>query len=158
MVRTFCITCIAALGLAAVFDDAAIQSVYAADEQFDLASGFKNPPDRAKPRAYWAWMNGNFSLPHLTRDLEEAADKGLSGLDIFDIGAKDPDGLIPAGPAFMGPASVEAIAHAVREASRLGLKIGLDYIQQLERRRAVGQTRTWRDGDFLFSNRYRRAR
>ena len=90
-----------------------------------LAEGFKKPPLEARPRAYWVWMNGNYSLPQITRDLEEAKDKGMSGLDIFDIGARDPEGIVPAGPAFLGEEYIEAIAHAMREAKRLDLYLGL---------------------------------
>ena len=89
-----------------------------------LEDGFRDPPLSARPRAYWAWMNGNVSLSQLTRDLEEMKEKGLSGLDIFDVGARDPEGIIPDGPAFLGPESVEAICYAIREATRLGLELG----------------------------------
>lgn len=91
---------------------------------FILAEGFLNPPLSARPAAYWAWLNGNVSLPQLTRELEEMKDKGLSGAYIFDVGARDPEGVIPAGPAFMGPESLRAISHAVKEATRLGLELG----------------------------------
>jgi hypothetical protein len=90
----------------------------------DLVNGFLSPPMSAKPRAYWAWMNGNVSLSQLTRDLEEMKDKGLSGLDIFDIGAMDPDSVVPKGTEFMGDESIEAICYAIREATRLGLELG----------------------------------
>jgi len=89
-----------------------------------LADGFLNPPASARPGAYWAWMNGNVNLPQLTRDLEEMKDKGLSSALIFDVGARDPDRVVPAGPAFMGPESLQAICHAIREATRLGVDIG----------------------------------
>ncbi|MBD3265480.1 hypothetical protein GF373_02320 [bacterium] len=91
----------------------------------DLAVGFDNPPHAARPHAYWAWMNGYVSIPQLTKELENMKEKGLAGLEIFDIGAKDPENIVPAGPAFMGAESVQAIAHAVREAGRLGMEIGL---------------------------------
>ena len=94
-------------------------------DDINLHDGFLNPPMSARPRAYWAWMNGNVSLSQLTRDLEEMKDKGLSGLDIFDIGARDPEGVVPDGPAFLGEESVEAICYAIREATRLGLELGL---------------------------------
>lgn len=90
-----------------------------------LEEGFKNPPVEAKPRAYWAWMNGIYSLPQITRDLEEVKDKGMSGLDIFDIGARDPEHKMPAGPEFLGDEYIEAVLHAMREAKRLGLYLGL---------------------------------
>ena len=83
-----------------------------------LEDGFDNPPLSARPRAYWAWMNGNVSIPHLTKDLEEMKDKGLGGLDIFDIGARDPFGVVPEGVEFLGKESMEAIGHAVREAGQ----------------------------------------
>jgi hypothetical protein len=60
-----------------------------------LEDGFKNPPMPARPRAYWAWINGNVNLPQLTRELEEYKDKGLAGVDIFDIGAVDPNKVVP---------------------------------------------------------------
>ncbi|MBN2327392.1 MAG: hypothetical protein JXR73_09570 [Candidatus Omnitrophica bacterium] len=99
--------------------------IAAADSHPTLEDGFSNPPAIARPHAYWVWVNGNSDPAQLTRDLEEMKDKGLAGLEIFDIGAKDPLGVVPEGPAFFGPESLKAIAHAVREASRLDLEIGL---------------------------------
>jgi hypothetical protein len=89
-----------------------------------LEEGFKNPPLSALPRAYWAWINGNVNLPQLTHELEEYKDKGFSGLDIFDIGAVDPNKVVPEGNQFLGEESVEAITYAVKEAKRLGLELG----------------------------------
>lgn len=61
----------------------------------------------------------------MTVELEEMKAKGIGGVYIFDIGAQDPRGIVPAGPAFMGPESLEAIGHTVREATRLGMEVGL---------------------------------
>ena len=62
----------------------------------------------------------------ITRDLEAMARGGLRGGEIWDVAAAaDPDGRVPAGPAFLGPESARLIAHAIREADRLGLSIGL---------------------------------
>jgi len=33
-----------------------------------LLSGFQNPPDSAKPRAWWHWMNGNVTKEGITAD------------------------------------------------------------------------------------------
>lgn len=95
------------------------------DAEISLEEGFVNPPLSAKPRAYWAWINGNVSLSQLTRDLEEIKEKGLSGFDIFDVGARDRQNIVPLGVEFLGEESMEAIGHAIREASRLGLELGL---------------------------------
>jgi len=90
-----------------------------------LARGFANPPASARPAVYWAWVNGDVSLPQLTRDLEEFKAKGISKAYIFEFGARDPRKIVPAGPAFMGPESSKAIAHAIREAKRVGIEMGL---------------------------------
>jgi hypothetical protein len=92
----------------------------------NLASGFKDPGPQARPRAYWNWLNGAVTLDGLTRDLEEAKDKGLGGLEMWDTEAmRNPGGFVPAGPPFMGPESVAAMHHSMREAKRLGLDLGL---------------------------------
>ena len=91
-----------------------------------LADGFINPPLSARPGAYWVWNNGNVNLSRLTYELEEMKDKGLSGYDIFDVGERFPEeGVIPPGPPFMGKESVESICYAIKEATRLGLELGL---------------------------------
>ena len=52
--------------------------------------------------------------------------KGMSGADIWDVRANaDPEQMIKAGPPFLGPESLDAIAHAVKEANRLGLRLGM---------------------------------
>ena len=91
-----------------------------------LEEGFKNPPVSVRPKGYWDWMNGNFDLARLTYELEEAKAQGMAGFDIFDIGAvSNPGGIVPAGPEFMGKECLEAIHHAVKEATRLDMELGL---------------------------------
>ncbi len=91
-----------------------------------LAEGFREPGIEARPRAYWNWLNGAVTLDGLTRDLQEAKAKGLGGLEMWDTEAmRNPDGFVPAGPPFMGPESVAAMHHSMKEAKRLGLELGL---------------------------------
>ena len=93
----------------------------------ELAAGFENPGKQARPRAYWNWLNGDVTHEGLTRDLEEAKAKGLGGLQMWDTEAmRNPDDFVPAGPAFMGPESVAAMHHSMKEAKRLGLDLGLN--------------------------------
>jgi hypothetical protein len=92
----------------------------------ELLKGFRNPGKEFRPRAYWDWLNGDVSLPGLTRDLEEAKDKGLGGLLMWDTQAMiNPNGFVPAGPPFLGRESVDAIHHSMKEAARLDLDLGL---------------------------------
>ena len=111
------------IGLALLF--AATSSVATADT---LEDGFKNPPQEAGVRCWWWWLNSNVTKDAITRDLEAMHDKGFSGAMIFDAGTElrwGPDGNPPNGPQFAGPEWTELYLHALNEAKRLDLKIGL---------------------------------
>ena len=87
---------------------------------------FRNPPIQARPSALWTWLNGHVDHKQITRELEEMKAKGMRGAIIWDLGAlSDPDKIIPAGPEFLGPESLKSIHHALDEAERLGLEMGI---------------------------------
>jgi hypothetical protein len=87
---------------------------------------FANPPRESQPGAYWAWLNGTVDHARMTREMEEAKALGMRGFEIWDIGALvDPKKLVPAGPAFLGQESLRSIKHAMTEAKRLGLELGM---------------------------------
>lgn len=87
---------------------------------------FANPPVHNRPGAFWDWLNGSITTDQITRDLEAMKRSGMRGAEIWDVAAyADPDKRVPAGPAFLGPESTRLIAHAIREADRLGLEIGI---------------------------------
>ena len=98
-----------------------------AAEREPVAALFQEPPIEARPGAFWDWMNGNVDLDRMTYELEEMKAKGMSGVEIWDIGVinPNPEEPIPAGPAFLSPESLNAINHAVNEADRLGLHLGI---------------------------------
>jgi hypothetical protein len=87
-------------------------------------SHFADPPWEARPSTYWVWLNGFTDRRSMTRELEELKKAGISAVYILEIGARAGD-RVPAGPAYMGTESLQAIAHAVREAGRLGMEVGL---------------------------------
>src|SRR6059058_4444840 len=85
----------------------------------DLAKGFVNPPDSARPHTWWHWCNGNISKEGITADLEAMKKVGIGGAQIFNV---DVD--IPAGPTpFMTDKWRECIKHAAKEAARLGIEL-----------------------------------
>ncbi|MHC4176919.1 MAG: glycosyl hydrolase, partial [Planctomycetota bacterium] len=90
----------------------------------DLATGFANPPDAAKPRVYWWWLNNLVSEKGITRDLEQFKAKGIGGVLLFNAGG--PAGPTPSGPDFMGREWRDMVKHAVREADRLGLEVSIN--------------------------------
>lgn len=95
-------------------------------KKITLEQGFKNPPTEARPKGYWCLVNGNLDLTQMTEELKEYKEKGIGTLDLWDVaGWVDPDSVVPAGPPFMSDESVQAIAHAIREAGRIGVDIGL---------------------------------
>ncbi|MGB3617104.1 MAG: glycosyl hydrolase [Catalinimonas sp.] len=91
-----------------------------------LEAGFDDPPVSARPKGYWVLVSGNFSLSRMTEELREYKEKGMGGVDIWDVpGWVDEEGVIPPGPRFMGDESLQAIAHGIREGKRLGMEMGL---------------------------------
>jgi len=50
----------------------------------DLETGFMTPPDSAKPRVWWHWMNGNITKDGIRADLEWMHRIGIGGFQNFD--------------------------------------------------------------------------
>ncbi len=114
------------LGTAAISAPAQISSARAGAPT--LEAGWQNPPDAAKLRAYWWWLNGNVTKASITRDLEEMERQGFGGALICDAGgaAQDGNAEVPHGPTFFSPAWRELYKHTLREANRLGLEMSLN--------------------------------
>ncbi len=86
-----------------------------------IEDGFRAPPSSAKPQTLWFWMNGNVSRDGITRDLEAMARVGLGGAIAYDGGA-----YLPEGPAkYLSPEWRSLMTHAIKEADRLGLTLGM---------------------------------
>jgi hypothetical protein len=92
-----------------------------------LEEGFKDPPREAGVRCWWWWLNSNVTKEAITRDLQAMHDKGFSGAMIFDAGNNKrlKKGIVPNGPQFGGEKWAELYLHALQEAKRVDLKIGL---------------------------------
>ncbi|MDF9799362.1 hypothetical protein OKW21_004625 [Catalinimonas alkaloidigena] len=94
-----------------------------------LKEGFQNPPNRAKPKVYWWWLNGYVDTVRLKEELRAVKEAGIGGVDIFEIGTarySNPGNMVPAGPAFMGEESLNTIRLAIEEATKLDLAVGLN--------------------------------
>ncbi|MAU71193.1 MAG: glycoside hydrolase [Pseudozobellia sp.] len=50
----------------------------------ELAKNFQNPPNEAKPRVWWHWMNGNITKEGIKNDLNWMAETGIGGFQNFD--------------------------------------------------------------------------
>ena len=92
----------------------------------ELREGFEDPPIHARPKGFWCWINGNFDLERITQELEQSKANGMGGYDIWDVSPiSDVESKVSAGPPFMGKESTDAIVHAIKEATRLNLELGL---------------------------------
>ena len=90
----------------------------------ELEEAFAHPPESARAWCYWWWLNGAASKEGITRDFEEMKRQGISGALLFDAGQAGPPA--PRGPHFMSPQWREMFKHAVREADRLGIALGVN--------------------------------
>ena len=86
-----------------------------------LKEGFINPPQSARPRVWWHWMNGNISRDGIRKDLEWMNRAGLGGIHIFDAGKKTPQ-VVPQRIIYMTPEWKECYAYAVALADSLGME------------------------------------
>ena len=103
---------------------AGLRDIARSETPVDLPSQFLNPPNRAKPYAWWHWMGADFSQPGITKDLEAMKAAGLGGAVIFNVGSGVGNNPWPE-QTYRGKAYWDAVRHALAEAKRLGMEISL---------------------------------
>jgi hypothetical protein len=86
-----------------------------------LEAGFKNPPNEAKPRVWWHWMNGNITKEGIRLDLEWMKRVGIGGFQNFDA-SLFADKVVDQRLVYMTPEWKEAFLYATTLADQLGLE------------------------------------
>jgi hypothetical protein len=110
--------------VAAAFALVALSSLDAQTGDDVLVSGFRNPPDSARPRTWWHWTGGNITREGITKDLEWMKRVGIAGFQLADVGTGG--GQTVAHTIDFGtPEWFDAVRHAASEADRLGLEMTL---------------------------------
>jgi alpha-L-rhamnosidase/Glycosyl hydrolases family 2, sugar binding domain len=89
-----------------------------------LEDGFSNPPDSAKPRVWWHWLNGNVTKEGITADLEWMKRVNIGGMQMFDGNLNTPV-FVDKKLVWMTPEWKDAFRHAGSEADRLGLEMSM---------------------------------
>lgn len=89
-----------------------------------LHAGFVNPPDAARPRTWWHWMDGNVSATGIRSDLAWMKRVGLGGLQQIDASLQTPQ-VVPERVVYGSPAWQADLRLAASEADRLGLEFGI---------------------------------
>ncbi len=91
-----------------------------------LAAEFLRVPPEARPGCYWWWFGGHVDRAGITHDLEEFAAKGIG--EVLIVNSRNfglPDSTPDPAP-FLSPAWRDLNQHALREAKRLGIAVGVN--------------------------------
>jgi hypothetical protein len=86
-----------------------------------LKSGFENPPESARPRVWWHWMNGNITQEGIKLDLEWMHRVGIAGFQNFDAALSTPQ-VVDHRLAYMTPEWRDAFKYATTLADQLGME------------------------------------
>ncbi len=90
-----------------------------------LLDGFRTPPQIARPRVWWHWMNGNVTEDGIRRDLEWMHRIGIGGVDAIDASIATPQ-IVPHRLVYMSPEWKHAFLYAARLADRLGMELSIN--------------------------------
>ena len=93
-------------------------------DEKQLEQGFVNPPDEAKPRVWWHWMNGNVTKEGIKADLEWMHRVGIGGFQNFDAGLNSPQ-VVDNRLIYMTPEWKEAFLYTTKLADSLGLEMAI---------------------------------
>ena len=90
----------------------------------DLEKGFLNPPQSAKPRVWWHWMNGNITKEGIRADLEWMKRVDIGGFQNFDAALNTPQ-VIKKRLIYMTPEWKDAFLFTTKLADSLGLEMAI---------------------------------
>lgn len=91
----------------------------------ELRQDFVSPPEAAKPRCYWYWMDGHITKEGITKDLEAMRRIGIGEGYIGVISGQSGLPADASAPLALSDEWWSFIEHAIREGGRLGVDIGL---------------------------------
>ena len=98
---------------------AAAQSVTRAGDA--LVRAFHTPPNAARPRVWWHWMNANVTQDGIDKDFAWMTRVGIGGVQNFD-GSLNTPRIVSTPLPFMSDGWKAAFRHAVSRADSLGLE------------------------------------
>ena len=87
----------------------------------ELQEGWTNPPQSARTRVWWHWMNGNITKDGIRKDLEWMHRVGLGGVHNFDAALGTPT-VVDKRLIYMDEGWQDAFRYAVGIADSLGLE------------------------------------
>ena len=90
----------------------------------ELKVGWQMPPQDARPRVWWHWMNGNITREGIRKDLEWMKRIGLGGFQNFDASLGTPQ-IVDKRLIYMDEGWQDAFAYATSLADELGLEMAI---------------------------------
>jgi hypothetical protein len=115
---------VASFGLVALLCAPALQ-LHAAPAGDPLKEGLRAPPESARPRVWWHWMDGNISKEGIRLDLDWMHSIGIGGVDIIDASLATPQ-IVKKPLVYMTPAWQDAFRYAVGLAHSQGFEVSID--------------------------------
>jgi hypothetical protein len=95
-----------------------------AQAQSSIQQNFQTPPNAAKPRVWWHWMNGNITKEGIQKDLEWMKRVGIGGFQNFDASLFTPV-VVSKKLVFMTPEWKDAFKFTTNLASKLDLEMAI---------------------------------
>jgi hypothetical protein len=89
-----------------------------------LEDQFRDPPNSARPRVWWHWMNGNITKDGIAKDLAWMKRVGIGGMQNFDAALNTPR-VVEKPLIYMTPEWKDAFRFTAQEADRLGLELAI---------------------------------
>src|SRR5436853_6691021 len=111
------------LSALSVLSIAAIAQTTASDDS--LHKNFQTPPDAAKPRVWWHWMNGNITRDGIQKDLEWMHRVGIGGFQNFDAALATPQ-IVEKRLTYMTPEWKDAFQFTTKLADSLHLEMAIE--------------------------------
>ena len=121
-VALLCLVCIVSYSTRAQAPAAAQPDT--ASQSDALLRGFLDPPNEARPRVWWHWMNGNISIDGINLDLEWMHRVGVGGVTIFE-GAINTPQVVPHRLVYMTPEWKQAFQTAVTTARKMNMEVAI---------------------------------
>jgi hypothetical protein len=90
-----------------------------------LEESFRNPPLQSKVHTWWHWLDGNITREGITRDLEAMKAQGIVQATILNVGLFGDRDFGVHKIAFGTDRWFDMFRWALREADRLGIRIGV---------------------------------
>ena len=87
-----------------------------------LYEGFADPPQEARPRVWWHWMDGNVSIDGITKDIEWMDRAGIGGFHQFDAGGLGMRPIVDETMPYQSPQWQVAVRYAMNLAAEKGME------------------------------------